>query len=178
MLEPIDVAMGKDGNLYIGDVKFIGGEPVSSKPVEMTSQGPHINGLDAYSWISAGYACHIFGSKKHAYVRPDYEQKEELSTPVVGITDGTTIGFRYLQFGANSPKTVTAVLEKAKEGKVKVRIDSYQGREIAELSFDGNATEATAETTTGVIGKHAVYFEFISDDAEETFIFDRFTFDK
>lgn len=178
MLEPIDVAMGKDGNLYIGDVKFIGGEPVSSKPVEMTSQGPHINGLDAYSWISAGYACHIFGSKKHAYVRPDYEQKEELSTPVVGITDGTTVGFRYLQFGANSPKTVTVVLEEAKKAKVKVRIDSYQGREIAELSFDGNATEVTAEITTGVIGKHAVYFEFISDDAEETFIFDRLTFDK
>ncbi|WP_051656440.1 family 43 glycosylhydrolase [Butyrivibrio sp. AE3004] len=178
MLEPIEVAMGTDGNLYIGDVKFIGGEPVSTKPVEMTSQGPHINGIDAFSWISSGYACHIFGSKKHAYVRPSYEQIDDLSTPVVGITDGTTVGFRYLQFGANSPKTVTVILEEAKKVKVKVRIDSYQGREIAELSFDGDVTKATAKITTGVIGKHAVYFEFISDDPEETCIFDRFTFDE
>ena len=30
------------------------GEPVASGPVEMTSQGPQVNGLDAGEWISAG----------------------------------------------------------------------------------------------------------------------------
>ena len=104
----------------------------------MTSQGPHINGLDAYSWISAGYACHIYGSKKKAYVRPGYEQTDEISTPVVNITNGTTVGFRYLQFGNNTPKSVTVVLEEAKAVKVLVRVDSYKGKIVAELPFDGS----------------------------------------
>lgn len=99
MLEPIDVAMGKDGMLYIGNVRFLNGEPVSSGPVEMTSQGAHINGLDAYKWISAGYACHIYGGSTRAYVKPVYEKRADISAPVVGISSGTTVGFRYLQFG-------------------------------------------------------------------------------
>lgn len=177
MLEPIDVALGADGKLFIGDVKYLAGEPVSSKPVEMTSQGPQINGLDAYSWISAGYACHIYGSKTRAYVRPSYEEREDLSTPVVGITDGTTVGFRYLQFGQNTPKAVTVVLETVKKLKVRLHIDSYNGLVVADLIFHGNSNEAKAMLQAGVIGKHAVYFEFVSDDSEETYSFDRFTFD-
>ena len=177
MLEPIDVAMGADGKLFIGDVKYLAGEPVSSKPVEMTSQGPQINGLDAYSWISAGYACHIYGSKTRAYVRPSYEEREDLSTPVVGITDGTTVGFRYLQFGQNTPKAVTVVLETVKKLKVRLHIDSYNGPVLADLIFHGNSNEAKAMLQAGVIGKHAVYFEFVSDDSEEIYSFDRFTFD-
>ena len=177
MLEPVDVALGKDGKLYIGDVRYLAGEPVSSKPVEMTSQGPHINGLDAYKWISAGYACHIFGSKKNANVRPVYEQKEDISAPIVNITSGTTVGFRYLQFGPNSAGKVTVVLEEAKAVKVNVRIDSYKGRVISEVEFDGTEKEKTADVICGVIGKHAVYFEFVSDDIDEVYTFDRFTFD-
>jgi len=177
MLEPVDVAMGSDGRVYIGDIRYIDGEPVSSKPVEMTSQGPHINGLDAYKWISAGYACHMSGSRHVTNVRPSREVRDDLSTPVVNITSGTTIGFRYLQFGTFPAKTVTAVLEEAKKVTVNVRLDSYRGRVISVLEFDGKTIECTADLNTGVIGKHAVYFEFISDDPEEDHIFDRFTFD-
>jgi len=177
MLEPIDVAMGKDGRLYIGDVRYLSGEPVSSRPVEMTSQGPHINGLDAYKWISAGYACHILGSRKFANIRPEYEQRDDLSTPIVDITSGTTVGFRYLQFGSNSPKTVTVVLEEAASLKIKVRLDAYNGRIISELDFNGDSKEVTEILNTGIIGKHAVYFEFVSENREESYIFDRFTFD-
>ena len=177
MLEPVDVAMGSDGRVYIGDIRYIDGEPVSSKPVEMTSQGPHINGLDAYKWISAGYACHMSGSRHVTNVRPSREVRDDLSTPVVNITSGTTIGFRYLQFGTLPAKTVTAVLEEAKKVTVNVRLDSYRGRVISVLEFDGKTIECTADLNTGVIGKHAVYFEFISDDPEEDHIFDRFTFD-
>ncbi|MBR3525220.1 MAG: family 43 glycosylhydrolase [Lachnospiraceae bacterium] len=178
MLEPVDVALGSDGKLYIGDIKYLEGEPVSSRPVEMTSQGPHINGMDAYKWISAGYACHIFGSRKRAYVRPGYEQREDLSTPVANITSGTTVGFRYLQFGANTAKSVSVVLEEAKKLRVLVRLDSYKGRVISVLEFSGSEKELTAELACGVIGKHAVYFEFRSEDPEESYIFDRFTFDR
>jgi len=178
MMEPVDVAMGTDGRLFIGDIKYLAGEPVSSKPVEMTSQGPQINGLDVYSWISAGYACHIFGSRKRAYIKPLYEQREDLSTPIVDITGGTTVGFRYIQFGMISPKTVTVVLEEAKKVKIRLRIDSYRGKVVSELDLDGSSAEATAPLTSGVIGKHAVYFEFVSEDGEESFGFNRFTFDR
>lgn len=177
MIEPVDVALGTDGKLYIGDIKYLNGEPVSSKPVEMTSQGAQVNGIDAYLWISAGYACHIYGSKKRAYVKPGYEEKEDISTPVVDITSGTTVGLRYLQFGTVPPKIVTAVLTESSRVKVLVRIDSYKGRIVAELDFDGKNNESTAKLLTGIIGRHAVYFEFVSDSANESFGFDRFTFD-
>ena len=176
MLEPVDVALGSDGALYIGDVRYLSGEPVSSRPVEMTSQGAHINGLDAFSWISAGYACHIHGSRQRAYVEPRYEQRDDISTPVVGITSGTTVGFRYLQFGGNAPRTVTAVMNRHRPMKVNVRLDSYRGRVAACLDFSGEESEQTAALTTGVVGKHAVYFEFLSDADGEIASFDRFTF--
>jgi len=176
MLEPIEVAMGKDGNLYIGDITFINGEPVSSKPVEMTSQGAHINGLDATKWISAGYACHIHGSLLRAYVKPGYEQREDISTPVVNITNGTTVGFRYLQFGSNSPKTVTVVLGEHKACRINVRIDSYRGRVISSFEVGAAENESTASVTVATIGKHAVYFEFVTTE-DDAIVFDRFTFD-
>lgn len=175
MLEPIDVAMGKDGNLYIGKVTYIEGEPVSSGVVDMTSQGAHINGLDARKWISAGYACHMYGGSRRAYVRPGYEQREDISTPVVDITDKTTVGFRYLQFGANTPKTVTVVLGNHAECQVNVRVDSYHGRIISCLHFKSGEQEKTQTVDCGVTGKHAVYFEFLME--EGTAEFDRFTFD-
>ena len=176
MLEPVDVALGSDGALYIGDIRYLNGEPVSSRPVEMTSQGAHVNGLDAFSWISAGYACHIHGSRQRAYVEPRYEQRDDISTPVVGITSGTTVGFRYLQFGGNAPRTVTTVMNRHRPMKVNVRLDSYRGRVAACLDFSGEENEKTAALTTGVVGKHAVYFEFLSDADGEIASFDRFTF--
>ena len=175
MLEPIDVAMGKDGNLYIGDVKYINGEPVSSDVVPMTSQGAHINGLDAYKWISAGYACHMHGGDKRIYIEPGYEQTEEISTPVVDITAGATVGFRYLQFGNNTPKTVTVVLKDHKETLVNVRIDAYNGRIISTLKFSPSVDELTSDLDIALIGKHAIYFEFKDVDGDVKF--DRFTFD-
>ncbi len=177
MIEPVDVALGKDGLLYIGDIKYLNGEPVSSKPVEMTSQGAQINGLDVYSWISAGYACHIYGGSKRAYVMPGYDKRDDISTPVVDITDGTTVGFRYLQFGTKSPKNVTVILDELKKVMVKVRIDSYKGRAISELYFDGSTTELTADLNTGIIGRHAVYFEFTDISGADGISFNRFSFD-
>ncbi len=178
MIEPIDVALGTDGRLFIGDIKYLAGEPISSKPVEMTSQGAHINGLDAYKWISAGYACHIYGSKKNAVIRAVYEQRDDISAPIDHITGGTTVGFRYLQFGNNTPKTCTIVLDKADKVKINVRIDSYKGRIISTAEFDGSMSEITVPVTVGTVGKHAVYFEFVSDDNDADYSFDRFTFDR
>ena len=177
MLEPIDVAMGRDGKLYIGDVKFLNGEPVASCPVEMTSQGAHINGLDAYKWISAGYACHIHGGTIRAYIKPVYCKDDDISAPVTDISSGMTVGLRYLQFGNNAPVEVNVILGTHKRVKVNVRLDSYRGRIAAELDFDEDEYDKSSKLYFGIVGKHAVYFEFISDEDGMIAEFDRFTFD-
>lgn len=178
MLEPVDIAMGSDGKLFIGDIKYLDGEPVSSRPVEMTSQGPHINGMDARKWISAGYACHIYGSKTRAYIKPVYEQTDSVSAPVVNFTSGTTVGFRYVQFGANTPSTVTVdLIKEHTDLTVLVRLDSYKGRVIASGDFSKSEVSKTLDLSAPIIGKHAVYFEFISKKDGVIGGFDKFTFD-
>ena len=173
MLEPVDVVQGKDGKVWIGKVDFLDGEPVASRPVEMTSQGPHLNGIDAREWISAGYACHLYGGKETAWIETVYEQREDVSARVMDITDGLTVGFRYLQFGLNTPRTVTVVMKTEGAGKVHVRLDTPGGQEIALLEAQDG--EVTVPLLGGVTGKHAVYFifEIVGGKAE----MDRFTFD-
>ena len=175
MLEPIDAAQGKDGKVFLGKIEYRDGESVSSGPVEMTSQGPQVNGLDAREWISAGYACHLHGGREQAYIMPVYEQRDDVSAPVTNITDGTVAGFRYLQFGKNPPKTVTAVAKAETGITVSVRLDKADGREIACLRLDQGQTENTAPLKDDVTGKHAVYFVFRTGNAKAEF--NRFTFD-
>jgi len=176
MLEPIDAALGRDGKIYLGKIEYRDGEPVSSRPVEMTSQGPQVNGIDARKWISAGYACHLHGGKERAWIAPVYEQREDVSAPVMNITDGTAVGFRYLQFGLNAPKTVTLRARAEGPAEVLVRLDSREGKEIARIQAVPGTEEYTAMLSGGVIGKHAVYFIFRMSEGVRAEM-DRFTFD-
>jgi hypothetical protein len=173
MLEPIDAAQGKDGKVWLGRIIYRDGKPIASCPVEMTSQGPQVNGLNAREWISAGYACHLYGGTEAAWIEPVYEQRDDISAPIKNITNGTAVGFRYLQFGLQTPKTVTLVMKANGEGKVSVRLDTPGGKEIAK--FDAKDGEATVPVQGGIIGKHAVYFVFCMKKG--TAEMDWFTFD-
>ncbi len=173
MLEPVDVAADRNGKVYIGKVAYRDGEPVSSRPVEMTSQGPRVNGIDAREWISAGYACHLHGGKETAWIEPVYEQRDDVSAPVKNITDGTAVGFRYLQFGPNTPKRVTAVMRAEGEGTACIRLDTPGGKEIARLEV--KAGEMTVPLAGSAVGRHAVYFVFRMKEGRAEL--DRFTFD-
>jgi hypothetical protein len=175
MLEPIDAARGKDGKVYLGKIEYQDGEPVSSGPVEMTSQGAQVNGLNAREWISAGYACHLHGGKEKAFIAPVYEQRDDISAPVRNITDGTAVGFRYLQFGEETPKTITVIAKAEKEAQLSVRLDSPDGKEIASLILRNGQMEYTVPLQDGVTGRHAVYFVFSIREGKTEF--DRFTFD-
>ena len=57
---------------------------------------------------------------------------------------------------------------------VKVHIDSWRGRVVAELTLEPEKTEYSVPINCGIIGKRAVYFEFSGDGEAE---FDWFTFD-
>ena len=57
-----------------------------------------------------------------------------------------------------------------------MRLDSDRGRILASLDFSAAEHEKTAPLTAGVIGRHAVYFEFLSEADGEIASFDRFTF--
>ncbi len=72
---------------------------------------------------------------------------------------------------------MTVVLEKSIKGAVCLRVDSYRGKVIAAANTDVTTKELTFDLTSGVVGKHAVYFEFVSEDKEDTYTFDRFSFD-
>ena len=172
MLEPIDAAQGKDGKVWLGKIIYRDGEPIASCPVEMTSQGPQVNGIDARKWISAGYACHLYGGTEAAWIEPVYEERDDVSAPVRNITGRTSVGFRYLQFGLNAPRKLTVVLRTEGEGTVSVRLDTPGGKEIAKAEVkDGEI----CIPVQGAVGKHAVYFVFnMTKGAAE---FDCFTFD-
>ncbi len=174
MIEPVDIAVGKDGKIYIGDITYIDGEPVSAKPVEETSSGAAAGGIDAYKIVSAGYACHI-SPLGQAYVKPVYEQADGVSAPVVKIKDGTTVGFRYLQFGLNAPKSCTVSINCSAGMRLNVRVDAWRGRVVAQFDAEPGRTEYCVPLGCGIIGRRAVYFEFRGDGEAE---FDWFTFDR
>ncbi len=61
--------------------------------------------------------------------------------------------------------------------EVKIRLDTYDGKVIATKKAATNAMELTFDLTEKVTGKHAVYFEFTTEDEDSRAVFDLFTFD-
>ena len=191
MVEPVDIAMGKDGKIYIGKITYENGEPVKSDVVEATSQGFYLDGLDAYSIISAGYTCHMYDGLgkpmyqgnaegtnegvRVAHIQPVYEGE---SSPVVDIQSGATIGFKYLNFGSEGASAAELTGDIPAGFKVSVHIDSYDGKVVAATEVTEDSKAVSFELSEKITGKHAVYFEFITENAEDRAIFDCFRFQK
>lgn len=190
MVEPVDVALGKDGKIYIGKIAYEGGEPVSSDIVDQTSQGFYLDGLDAYSIISAGYTCHMYdglgkpmyqdnaeGTNKDrrvAHIEPVYEGE---SAPVVDIQSGATIGFRYINFGSDGAAKAILTGSVPAGFKVTVRIDSYDGKSVGAKTVETDSNEVAIDLCEKVSEKHAVYFEFVTDNSDDRAVFDTFRFE-
>lgn len=190
MVEPVDVALGKDGKIYIGKIAYEGGEPVSSDVVDQTSQGFYLDGLDAYSIISAGYTCHMYdglgkpmyqdnaeGTNKDrrvAHIEPVYEGE---SAPVVDIQSGATIGFRYINFGSDGAAKAILTGSVPAGFKVTVKIDSYDGKSVGTKTLETDSNEVAIDLCEKVSGKHAVYFEFVTENSDDRAVFDTFRFE-
>ena len=189
MVEPVDIALDKNGKIFIGKIKYENGEPISSDVVDATSQGFYLNGLDAFSWISAGYTCHMYDGKgkpmyqdnaegtnkdvRVAHIQPVYEGD---SSPVVDIQSGATIGFKYVDFGEGAcAATVKGYFPKG--FKVSIMTGSFDGEVIAEKTVEEDADEIVFALDKKISGKHAVYFGFSTEDADQRAVFDLFTFD-
>lgn len=177
MVEPVEIAMDKNGKIYIGKITYENNQPVKSSVVEMTSQGFNLDGLDARKWISAGYACHLYGGKETAIIKAVYDKTDEVTAPVVNITNNLTAGFKYLQFGNLSPKSVTVQINVLENTIVNVRTDNYKGNIIASFDLKKGTTQATANLNCEIQGKHGIYFEFITKSEKPCAEFLRFTFD-
>lgn len=190
MVEPVDIAMGKDGKIYIGKITYENGEPVKSDVVEATSQGFYLDGLDAYSVISAGYTCHMYDGlgkpmyqdnaegtnkdKRVAHIQPVYEGD---SSPVVDIQSGATIGFKYLNFGEVGASSAVLTGSIPAGTKISVILDSYDGEAAGAAEVLTDSKEITLDLSKKVTGKHAVYFSFMNNDEEKRSIFDTFRFE-
>ncbi len=188
MIEPVDVALDKNGRLFIGKITYKDGEPVSSRPVEMTSQGAHTDGLDAFKFISAGRACHIYNGidiasstkEERPYVLPVYEKDDRISSPVVNITSGTTVGFKYINTFSDNASGVWLRIKALTDLRVKVIIDSYDGAVIGEADVlkTSGFSDIFVPINNEVSGRHSVYFGFYSTEKSAVAEFDGFAFEK
>lgn len=190
MVEPVDIAMGKDGKIYIGKITYENGEPVSSDVVEATSQGFYLDGLDAFATISAGYTCHMYDGlgkpmyqdnaegtnkdKRVAHIRPVYEGD---SSPVVDIQSGATIGFKYLNFGTEGASKAELTGDIPAGFKISIRIDSYDGKTVSVAEVTEDSKTVVFELGEKITGRHAVYFGFNTENAEDRAVFDCFRFE-
>lgn len=190
MVEPVDIATGKDGKIYIGKITYENGEPVKSDVVEATSQGFYLDGLDAYSVISAGYTCHMYDglgkpmyqdnaegtnkNKRVAHIRPVYEGD---SSPVVDIQSGATIGFKYLNFGTEGASKAELTGDIPAGFKISIRIDSYDGKTVSVAEVSEDSKTVVFELGEKITGRHAVYFGFNTENAEDRAVFDCFRFE-
>ncbi len=177
MLEPIEAAMGKNGELYLGRIKYDRfGDPCGCTEVEMTSQGAHVNGLNAYDIISAGYACYIDPSYGNdpVYIKPVYD-KNNPSAPVVGLRMRSTVGFKYIDFG-DEPPTHMFVRIKGSRATMRVCTGSADNLDsIVEVYTPetGDFKWVGARMMFDVTGKQKLFFEIVSYGECE---FDAFTF--
>ena len=190
MVEPVDVALDKDGKIFIGKITYENGEPVKSDVVDMTSQGFNKDGFDAFSVISAGYTCHMYDGKgkpmyqdnaegtnkdvRVAHIQPVYEGD---SAPVVDIQSGATIGFKYINFGDDGASSATLKGDFPEGFEISLRLDQFDGQIFAAGKAEEDSKEIVLTMSGKITGKHAVYFEFVTEDEEQRAVLDTFTFD-
>ncbi len=164
MVEKIDVAMGKDGHLYIGAIEYKDGEPVKSYPVEMTSQGAQLNGLDAYGYISAGYACHIYdGSGKSIYITQTPDGTPDQATEAGNEASDKHEPMMILPVYTPDSDLPADVFKKVlEEGKVAIK---GSGLEVSKKSFTlGVAHEESGDFSSPIINvrnKATIGFKYI-----------------
>ena len=147
---------------------------------EYTSQGFDPAPLDAFEQWPAYTACHLVGRGRR---RPDIALRLHPGAPrdpetgrrslqvVTNTRAGSVVGFKYVDFGAESAATtVTIDIAAQSPGSVEVHLDDPEGAPISVVRVPRSAVgagwgELTARVRP-VAGVHAVYFTFLPDRGE------------
>ena len=79
------------------------------------------------------------------------------------------------QFAFNLYKKLNNQADVANESNVLSPLSVTYMLGMLNAGIEGEGSELTAKLNTGVVGKHAVYFEFLMEEGS-TATFDRFTF--
>lgn len=159
-VEPIDVSVTPDGRVEITEA-------------EVTSQGFEIDGLNPYKMQTAGSSCFLTGN---AYIPAHYDT-DYAGSDVTNISNGSIVGFKYLNFDAGrgtrqDNMIAVKLMPKGKEGTIDIMLDrpwlTDGGTQIgtidipAEESQDDMIITADIEDLEEIKGKHALYFVFKS----------------
>lgn len=194
------------------------------EPTEYTSSIG--DSIDAYHTWQAAIACYLTpadcytltdedGNYQHvAYIEsmkydennngfvyddPEYAAHR---TPIVGIQDGVTVGFKYLDFGSEETVIALDILVSREDGYADGRMDVYldapseekggtkigtievaqeavSNEETAAVGTDGTEWQILSqEMDSAVSGVHGVYFVFSADNQDKICKLDEFTFRK
>ncbi|MCQ2084329.1 MAG: family 43 glycosylhydrolase [Bacteroidaceae bacterium] len=174
------------------------GGKVEISRAEVTSEGFQTDGLDPTQRIAAGWACWFDHPSipveqypnfiySGSYVQPTrleegsyqgpYNMKEPFC-PLVNNTNGSTVGFKYLNFDKLAKKKTVNLEMRVKlhgeSGTVRVMVDDPTGkggaRVVAQFRLDSTkSSEITTITTRcfddlkGIKGKRGLYFAFDAD---------------
>ena len=210
MVAPVKITWDKKPVAQGGVVKITGYDPYTKNNewtakasngdaytgAEVTSEGFQIFGLPPYAYYSAGIACFMYGPNSNNWMQDNYDVWNN-SMDLLGVTNGGTVGFKYIGFGglAKDTKGIKAVAGVQKgDGtvlnlrltpgghgafRVHVMLDGpyanavWKGREIGVLEVPADAKrEATTYQVSvpdveGLTGKHAIYLVAEGADVEQ-----------
>ena len=120
--------------------------------VEMTSLGFE-ESLNPYDFTPADTACVLKGG---CYIT----ETSVFERPIVNVTDGCVMGWRYFDFGEDfASKTMQIRLKlrgTGSRGRVHVRLDSEDGEELGTVDFAEDSGTAGARIKAAT-GRHAVF---------------------
>ena len=120
--------------------------------VEMTSLGFE-ESLNPYDFTPADTACVLKGG---CYIT----ETSVFERPIVNVTDGCVMGWKYFDFGEDfASKTMQIRLKlrgTGSRGRVHVRLDSEDGKELGTVDFAEDSGTAGARIKAAT-GRHAVF---------------------
>lgn len=185
MVAPIEVKVekGKGGKVFISEGEY-------------NSEGFRTQGLDPYAKTPAGLACHLTNPAPIAqnypnflftgsYIRPTrldpdsyqgpFNYKQPFC-PVVNNTSGSTVGYKYFDFGrlskAGKPRLRMRIKPEGVAGTITVMVGAptlkQGGKPVGSIAVPADAPQELTEFETSLAplasfkGKQAVYFVFKS----------------
>lgn len=182
MVAPIDVKVTAD--------------KVEISEGEYNSEGFEINGLNPLEAHAAGIACYYTGPQVAAQEYPNYffngpypfpvrinhngkgdpYAPEFNRSPVVHITDGSVVGYKYFNFShTNNKKGLVlrlSLVPQGVDGTIDVYVDSPKGRKIGSATLTQSQPQQPTDldipvdAASRLKGKHALYFVFSAKEKD------------